>query len=126
PPWDFHRDGHEVFGAIQLEVIDFHCDGEFRNRLLQHQRILKLPLLVGGSEFAELFGGEITLSVIQIAGRAWAEGDFDASEFSVLSRVGGVIPKNVVARKALLSLHDAPGQVVVVKQSFSASVPSEG
>ena len=60
------HNGHEIFGAIQLEIIDLHGDGEFGDRIAQHQRIFELPLLVGGVELAELFAGEVALAIIQV------------------------------------------------------------
>ena len=63
---NFHHDGDEILGAIQLEVIDLHRDGELRDRVVQHQRVFELPLFIGGGELAELFAGEIALAVIEI------------------------------------------------------------
>ena len=40
-------DGNEVFGAVELEVIDLHRDGELGDGIAQHQRVFQLPLLVG-------------------------------------------------------------------------------
>ncbi len=43
-------DGHEIFGAIELEVIDLHGDGEIGNGIFEHERIFKLALLVDVGE----------------------------------------------------------------------------
>ena len=65
---DHHR--HEILGAVQLEVIHLHGDGQLRDRIAQHQRVLQLPLFVGRGEFAELLAGVVALAVIQRRGDA--------------------------------------------------------
>ena len=84
-----------------------------------------MPFFIGSGEFAELFRGVIALAIIQIGGQVRVQRDFDAPEFSVLSRIAGVIPQDVVARNGLLRLDDSPGQVVIVEQSLSAGIPGE-
>ncbi len=59
-------DGNEILGAIELEVIDLHGDGELGHGILEHQRIFKLALLVDGSEFAEFLVGVIALAIIEL------------------------------------------------------------
>jgi hypothetical protein len=46
-PRNLDHDGYEVFGAIQLEVVNLHCDGQVRDGIGQHQGILKLTLFIG-------------------------------------------------------------------------------
>ncbi len=47
---DLDHDRHEVLGAVELEVIDLHGDGELGDRVVEHQRIFELALLVDGVE----------------------------------------------------------------------------
>ena len=47
------RDRHEVLGAIQLEVVHLHRDRDVGDRILQHQRVFELALLVRGGELRE-------------------------------------------------------------------------
>ena len=51
---DLDDDGDEVLGAIELEVVDLHGDGELGDGVAQHERVFELALLVGGGELAEL------------------------------------------------------------------------
>ena len=60
--------GTKYSACIQLEIINFHYDGELRNRVFQHQRVFKLPFFIGNGEFAENFVGEIALAIIQTGG----------------------------------------------------------
>ena len=60
---------HEILGAIQLEVIDLHRDGQLRDRIAQHQRVFQLPLFIRGGELGELLAGEVALPIIELGGR---------------------------------------------------------
>ena len=67
-PRNLDNDGNEVLRPIQLEVIDLHRDSEFGDRIVQHQRVFKLALLVGGVEFAEHLAGIVALPVVERRG----------------------------------------------------------
>ena len=90
-PWNLHHDGNKIFGAIQLEVIDLHRDGEFGDGILEHQRVFELPFFIGGGELAEFFAGVVALTVIQLGCRVGVDGDLDAPELAVQRGVGGVV-----------------------------------
>ncbi len=64
-PRDFHGQRHEVLGTVQLEIVDLHRDGEFRDRIAQHQRFLELSFLVRGGKFREHLAGVIALAIIE-------------------------------------------------------------
>ena len=68
-PGNLHGHRHEVFGAVQLEVIHLHRDGQIGDRIAQHQRVFELAFLIGGGELAELLAGEVALAVIELGGR---------------------------------------------------------
>ena len=79
-PGNFDHDGHEIFGAIELEVIDLHRDGKLGDRVVEHQRVFKLALLVDGGELAEFLVGVIALAIIELRVEALAvQRDLDAS-----------------------------------------------
>ena len=59
-------DGHEIFGAIELEVIDLHRDGELGHGILEHQRVFQLALFVDGGKFAELLVGVVALAIVEL------------------------------------------------------------
>ena len=61
------RDRHKILGAVQLEVIHFHRDGQVGDRVAQHQRVFELPFLIGGGELVERLAGEVTLAEIELA-----------------------------------------------------------
>jgi hypothetical protein len=63
-------DGDEVLGAIELEVIDLHGDGELGDGVFKHERVFKLALFVDGGELAELLVGVVALAIT----RAWLPG----------------------------------------------------
>ena len=42
---DLDHHGHEILGAVELEIIDFHGDGKFGHWIAQQQRIFKLSSL---------------------------------------------------------------------------------
>ena len=52
--WNLDRERNEVLGAVQLKVVHLHGDGQFGNRVAQHQRIFELPFFVSRVELAEL------------------------------------------------------------------------
>ncbi len=65
---DLHGDRHEVLRAIELEVVHLHRNRDVGDRVVQHQRFLELPFLVGVVEAAECLVGVVTLSIRQLAG----------------------------------------------------------
>src|SRR5579862_8726297 len=102
-----HRQGNEVFGAVQLEVIHLHSNRKFGNGVAQHQRILKLPLLVGGRELTEQLARIVTLAVRQLGGSISVEGDPDAAKLTVKRHFRTVISNDVVTRNGLFGLNDS-------------------
>ncbi len=65
--WDLHGDRHEVLGAIELEVVHLHRDRDVGDRVVQHQRFLELPLLVGVGEAAERLVRVVALPIRELA-----------------------------------------------------------
>src|SRR5262249_53304498 len=63
----------EVLRAIELEVVHLHRNRNLRDRVLQHERLLELALLVRRREFAELFVGKVALAVRQVSRQAAGE-----------------------------------------------------
>ena len=74
---------HEILGAVQLEIIDLHRDGELRDGIAQHQRVFELPLFFGRSELAEGFAGEVALAIIELGGQAVVQRNLDAAELAI-------------------------------------------
>ena len=95
---DRHR--HEILGAIQLEIVHLHRDGDVGDRVLQHQRVLELALLVGRRELRERLVGEIALPIGQIRIEVPRERHLDAMELAVVRGVRAVVADDVVARIA--------------------------
>src|SRR5439155_7266904 len=81
-PRNLDDHGDKILGPVQLKVIDLHDNGQVRNGIAQHQRILELPFLVGGSELAELLAGEIAAAIIELGGYVF-ERDTDLAEPAV-------------------------------------------
>ncbi len=63
---DLDDDGDEVLGAIELEVIDLHGDGKIGDRVLKHQRVFELALLVDRGEVAEFLVSVVALAIIEL------------------------------------------------------------
>ncbi len=57
---NLHHHRHEIFGAVQLEVIHLHGDGQVGDGVAQHQGVFELPLFVRGGELIEFLAGEIS------------------------------------------------------------------
>ena len=45
---NLHHDRHEIFGAIELKIIDLHGNGQVGDRVAEHERVFKLPFLIHG------------------------------------------------------------------------------
>src|SRR4029077_2972240 len=82
---DDNRD--EVFGAIELKVIDLHCDGKLRDGIVEHERVFELAFFVDCGKAAEQFIRIVTLAVGEVRGGIVGEGNFNAAESAVLNFV---------------------------------------
>ena len=59
-------DGHEILGAVELEVIDLHGDGELGDGIVEHERVFELALFIDGGELAELLVGVVALAIVEL------------------------------------------------------------
>ena len=120
---NLYRHRHEVFGAIELEVVHLHGDRDVGDRVLEHQRLFELALLVRGRELRELLVGEIALAVrrgrptgrrVSVTLTRW-----NLPSFAVWVLVEA---DDVVAGDRARRLHDAERQIVAVEQRLAAGV----
>src|SRR5579863_5781492 len=96
PPWNLDDDRNKVLSAIELEVIDLHCNGKLCDRIFEHERIFKLALFVYGGKTAEFLVGVIAFAITQLGIETLREGNLDAAEVAVLSGVRGLVTDKVV------------------------------
>ena len=122
---DLHRDRHEVMVAHQAEVVDLQRQRQIRHRVAQDQRLLQLPLLVGGGRFVELLGGEIAVAVIELRLVLLGNVDLHAAELAIGRRIVVVVAEHVVAAEVFVRLLDAEGQVVGIEQRLAAGIFGE-
>ena len=122
---DLDHDRHEVLGAVELEIVDLHGDGQVGDGIAQHQCVFELPLLVHLVELGELLVGVVALAIGEAGVGRGIHGDLDAPEAAVLRGVGGVVANDVVVGDGALRLHDASRQVVVVEQRLAARIGSK-
>ncbi len=115
---------HEIFGAIQLEVVQFQRDRDLGDRVVEHERVFKLSLLVGLVELREFLVGIVALAVrdLGVQRRAGGERDLHAMKLAVEVRVIAVKTEDVIARHRLRRLDNAHRQVVVVEHRLAACV----
>ena len=113
--------GHEILGAIELEVVDLHRDRKLGDGIAEHQRVFKLALFVCDRELAEHFGTEVALTVVEL-GFGICERDLDLAELAVGLGIGRVIAEDVVVSDRRRGLHDATAEIVGVEQRLAAGV----
>ena len=123
---DLDNDGDEIFGPVELEVIDLHGDRKLGDRILEHERVFQLALFVDCGKAAELLVSVVALAVIELGGLVLVEGDFYPAEVAVPGRIAGVVANHVVVGDGFLSLNDAARQVVVIEKGFASGVAGEG
>ena len=63
---NLHDDGNEILGAVELEVIDLHGDGEIGDGIVEHERVFKLALAVHVVELVEFLVRVIALAVVEL------------------------------------------------------------
>ena len=122
---NLHHDRREVLGPVDLEVIHFERDGELRDRVARHERVLELPLFVRCREFAEDFIRIVPLAEFKIRLHAIIQRHLDPAELAVGRVVSRVVANDVVTADRLFGIDNALPQVVEIEHRFPACIRSQ-
>ncbi len=63
---NLYDDRNEVLGAVELEVINLHGDGQIGDGIFQHQGFFKLALAIDFIEFLEYLVRIIALAIVEL------------------------------------------------------------
>ena len=122
---DFDRDRHKVMVAHQPEVVDLQGQRQVRHRVAEEQRLLQLPLLIGGGRFVEFLGRKISIAVIKLRLVLLGNVDLHAAEFAVGRGVAVVVAEHVIAAQVFPRLLYAQGKIVGIQQCLASGIFGE-